>query len=73
LSSTFETSIALEAFAAFAAHNGLTDTAHGLDTGKYLEKDLLIKPVNISNGSIEILQLPPRPANLRMDLLNDVP
>ena len=73
LSSTFETSIGIEAFAAFAAHSGLTDTAHGLDTGKYLGEDLLIKPVNISNGAIEILQSPPSPANLRMDLLNDVP
>ncbi len=72
LSSTFETSVSIEAFAAFAARTGIADTTHGLDTGRWLAEDLPLNPLSISNGAINISQLPLSTANLRMDLLNDV-
>ena len=72
LSSTFQSSVTIEAFAAFAASMGTEDTPHGLDTAKWLAEDLFIKPLTIKNGSIKISQSPPPTANLRMDLLKNV-
>ena len=72
LSSTFETSVSIEAFAAFAALMKIDDTPHGLDTLKWFEEDLFINPLNVSNGEMNVSQLPPGPDNLRMDLLKDV-
>ena len=72
LSSTFETSVSLEAFAVFAVQIGIENTPHGLDTGKWLAEDLIVNPLSISNGAINISQLPLLSTNLRMDLLKDV-
>jgi len=72
LSSEFQTSLTLEAFVAFAAKIGITDTTHGLDTGRWLAEDLFVNPLAISKGAIKISLLPPSPVNLRMDLLKDI-
>ena len=72
VSSAFESSVSIEAFAVFAGQMAIDNIPQGLDTGKWFAEDLLIDPLTISKGAINISQSPPIPANLRMDLLKDV-
>ncbi|MBI9017279.1 MAG: o-succinylbenzoate synthase [Phycisphaerae bacterium] len=69
LSSTFESSLTLEALAAFAIKHNISTTAHGLDTAKWFAQDILTPPLTIINGAINISQQPPIPD---MDLLHDL-
>jgi O-succinylbenzoate synthase len=72
LSSTFESSISLETFAAFAGLMGISDSSHGLDTWRWLAEDLFIQPMKISNGAIDISKQTTSIDNLRTDILTDI-
>ena len=54
ISSAFETSVSQKAYSIFAAKMGLQNTAHGLDTLKYLASDTTENPLKITNGKIHL-------------------
>jgi len=68
LSSSFETGIGILGIMHLAAELGLQDTAHGLDTHRFLEHDLLIEPLQFKDGCVHA----PKKVALNYNLLHEV-
>lgn len=61
ISSAFESSLALRMYLLFAALNGITQIPLGLDTGKWFQQDLLLKPLKIEKGMFSLTSVSTRP------------
>lgn len=57
ISSAFETSVSLKAYAVLAAKMNLQNTPHGLDTLKFLADDTLNNPLKITNAKIYLKEI----------------
>jgi len=69
LSSAFNSGIALAGLAQIAAVFTPKDIAMGLDTFRWLQQDLLVKPFDVSCGSLDVRQIGRATRNIRTDLL----
>ncbi|MBN1213140.1 MAG: o-succinylbenzoate synthase [candidate division Zixibacteria bacterium] len=66
ISAAFESSIGLAALAHLAGTISFEDSAHGLDTLKFFEDDILTEPVEIKQGKIDLDRLPhPSESNMK--------
>jgi O-succinylbenzoate synthase len=72
VSSSFETSVGLSALASLAAAFARSETAMGLDTLDWFEKDLSEYPVRIENGKIDLSQSGQAAQHLTTSLLEEV-
>jgi O-succinylbenzoate synthase len=72
ISCTFQSSLTLCGFALFAAKMGLGDIAHGIGTFGWLADDLLVEPVSVTNGCIDLAEVLKNRGKLREDLLKDI-
>ncbi len=68
-SATFQSGLGIWALAQLAAGLSSQDTAHGFDTYRWLEKDILSKPLGIKKGCLHLEQTAPENLGLRKNLL----
>ena len=72
ISSAFESSVGMSALVQVAAALADPDVAMGLDTGRWLEADLLSSPVASEHGRIAVDALPAIPKRIRSDFLTEM-
>lgn len=71
ISATFESSIGITSLAHLAGTISFEDSAHGLDTLKFFEDDILTEPVEIKQGKID-LSLLPKPTESDMKNITEI-
>ncbi len=57
ISCTFQTSFTLAMFALFAAKLGIVDIPLGLDTSKFFAEDILVHPLCVVNGRVDLASI----------------
>ena len=72
MSCTFQSSLTIRAYLLFAAAMGLADIAAGVDTLKWLADDVLVEPLDFTDGEVDIQSLAGSAPQLRTDVLVDI-
>ena len=69
VSCTFQTDFTISIFALFAARLGIVDVPLGLDISKFYAENILVRPLRIANGRIDLEDLLSHRLELKMDRL----
>jgi O-succinylbenzoate synthase len=72
MSSSFESSLGILTLAHMAATMSDDQTPHGLDTLDWFEQDLLVPPLTITNGALELRLTAGNDVQPRLDLLTEI-